>query len=64
MMISLILTLLTIIKVRVMTMIEKIGLYSSYITILQILVQAPPASKFKLTDETMKVSRKAKIDLR
>lgn len=44
-------------------MIEKIGLYSSYITILQILVQAPPASKFKLTDETMKVSRKAKIDL-
>lgn len=45
-------------------MIEKIGLYSSYITILQILVQALPASKFKLTDETMKVSRKAKIDLR
>lgn len=46
-----------------MTMAEKIGLYSSYTTILQLLLQAPLASKLKLTDETMKVSRKAKIDL-
>lgn len=63
MMASLILTILTIAKGEVMTMAEKIGLYSSYTTILQLLLQAPLASKLKLTDETMKVSRKAKIDL-